>query len=451
MALSMIGAEAGQHNLDLLASAPAPEGPGVFTGALTAPFRGFTRAIDIAAEYAAEHLSPIAEQTADYWAGPDAAEWVKGQTALTKRIVNDNIRFNPQENGMVAQVLYQAGEIIPSAIVGGLVAGPAGAAATGGAVAGRERFLELRQQGVDEGTATWAGYTSGAIMAGSIALAPYYGIRTLTQVASGVGINVAAGGADRFATHTILDNTGYENVAEHYQVLDGSAIMADAIMGAAFPLAARAWNGRGWRPADKESTPSVEQTDSAFTATEQQQLGTGMPMVPDSLEGVSRMQDMQARVAEQMVAENRSINELVVGDIPPGLVNEPMLRQMRDVAALTDEVRHTDPEMSVAMRAAEDMLKNGVKDLTMADVRQAARAAEIEKGAEAQIAEDYDRFLRGSVDQVAQANPNLRVEVDGESMTVKDAVARLEEITTRSVDDAKLVNIAKACALMYGD
>lgn len=453
----MIGAEAGQHNVDLLAATPAPEGPGMFTGALTAPFRGFTRAIDVAAEYAATHLSPIAEETANYWAGPDAAKWVQGQTDLTKQIVKDNIRFNPQENGMVAQVLYQAGEVIPSAVLGGLIAGPAGAAAAGGAVSGRERFLELRERGVDEGTATIAGYTSGAVMAGSIALAPYYGLRTLTQVASGVGINVAAGGADRFVTHTILDQAGYENVAEHYQMLDGSAIMADAVMGAAFPLAARAWTSRPWRPTDKGTTPTVEQTDSAMVASEQQQLGTSMPVVPESLEGVSRVQETQASVAEQMIAGNKAVNELVVGDMPAGTINEPLLRQIRETNVLVEQAYRADPEMGAAMRAAEDMLKN-VDDLTMKGIREATptltpetQAAVAGRAAEQQLATEYDQFIRGTVDQVAKAKPDLKVEVDGQSMTVREAVARLEEMTKQSVDDAKLLNIAKACALVHGD
>lgn len=449
MALDLIDKSAGQWNLDVTSLRPVQE-PGLFSGTLEAPFLGAKRAWDIGAEYVAGTLSPMVEDAAAFWVGDSAREWVQGQTEQARQIVRDG-QYNTQQMGIVGQVLYQGSAVITSALVGGLVGGVPGAAAAAGSVSGRERYLELREQGVDEGTATWAGYASGVTMGAAVAAAPYYGLSLLTQTATGVGINVAAGAADRFTTHKILENRDYKQVAEHYQMLDGMAIAADAFLGAAFPLAARAWNAKPWNMRDRDSTPSVEQVDAALVGTEQQQLAAAAPVIPDTVEGVSKQQLEMTRIAEQLLVDGKSPFDIVVDPSITGLRNTALGRELETVATLSDEVRAADPELSMATRMADDVLKHADDFIPPQALDIEGRADTEVAQAEVRVGEGYDNFVAQVAEQVVKTDPNMRITVDGEVTTVGKLVEQLQETQKRATEDAKLLNVATACALTFGE
>lgn len=451
MALDLLDQSVGQWNFDV-----APLRPQTPTGMLDGVFgaipRGLLDVVVTAGEFLADAGGDdVAASTYGFMFGEDGRKWYKEQSEWGREWITSISRPSPQEMGTVANFLYQGSAVIGSAVAGGIAGGVPGAAAAAGTYSGRKRYQELREQGVDENTATWAGFASGATMGAAVAAAPYYGLSLLTQTATGIGINVAAGGVDRFSTHKILANRGYDQVAEHYQMLDGMAIAADAVLGAAFPLAARAWNAKPWNMRDTDGTPSVEQVDSALVGTEQQQIATAMPVIPDTVEGISKQQIEMTRVAEQLLVDGVSPFDLVIDSSITGVRNVDLGRQLETVSSLGDEVRSTDPELSMVGKMVDDVLLH-VDDFAPARVADIETRAEVEVAqAEARVSEGYDTFVAQTANEVVKTDPSMRIMVDGEVTTVGKLVEQLQETQKRAAEDAKLLNVATACALTFGE
>lgn len=568
MALSMVGQEAGQFNDDLRSAAPAPEGPGVFGSFLSALPAGATRGVYAGSTYfdrePAEDESQFSERVRQ----------ARQTSREIRQVLKYSTRMDPSTYGTASQILFQFAEIGAAGLVGSFAAGPVGGAVAAGSVAGRERYLELREQGADESAATLSGIASGALMGVGFRMAPFYGMKTVTQVGSGVGINVAAGAADRYSTHKILQGAGYDQVAEHYQALDGQAIVVDALLGAAFP----AIHKLGVRFRE----PTVEQTDAAMVATEQYQKDTSLPAYPKDNEELAVMQQKLDAAYEQLIVENRPVSQLDVGELPSGAVNESMIRQLSEAETVFRSAAKDDPELAGLYATASDALKyaddflppkrvddgalfrgiksigqsdeNGVlfttpdkaiaegyagengrvisysaeptgKTLDLSEIGSVAKMEKVydklvdlfgyarademvrnvktnnadeidvyslfrqkstidvlraegyevakfkqvgDKGSDYQTVavlrpermteqataaagQDYDMFLRSQVESITKANPEMVMTIDGERVSVKEMTTKLDEITTKAEQDAKLVNIAKACALTFGE
>lgn len=419
------------------------EGPqeeiGTFSGSLSAIPLGAKRGLlDLPAEALANFASPYLEDAAQYWFGDNAKEWVAGQTELTREIVRKGQRTQ-QEMGTVGRLLYSASSVVTAAGVGGFALGPAGAyagtaaaMAAGGAVTGRERFLELKDQ-VDEDTATKASYVAAGTMAVGIGLAPYYGIRALTQVASGIGMNVGVGMADRYGTSRILEEAGYSKTAEHYKTLDGMSIAADAVLGAAFPFAARAWRGL-----------NTVDIDAALAYTEARQADTSMPSLP------GRPQDIEAQAAaidnikEQMFADGKSVYDIVTPPIHDGAPNAKLAGEQMLAAKMLDDYIAADPEMA----AFRDIKAEDFDIPTGRSIENVA--AKTEGEVQTKVAEDYDAFLSQSAVKIAADRPDAQVSVDGVLVKAADLETRFKEEATAAQQESTLVRIATACAISRG-
>lgn len=438
MALSMVGQEAGQFNDDLRSVAPAPEGPGMFSGLLSAIPAGVTRGVYVG--------STLFDREQDRENEAQFSERVR-QARQTSRDVRETLKYStkmdPATYGTASQIVFQFAELGAAALAGSAAGGPVGGSVAAGAVAGRERFLELQEQGVDESAATLSGIASGVLAGVGFRLAPFYGMKTITQVASGVGINVAAGAADRYSTHKILQGAGYDQVAEHYQALDGQAMVVDALLGAAFP----AIHKLGARLRE----PTVDQTDAAMVATEQYQKDTSLPAYPRDNEELGVMQQKLDAAYEQLIVENRPVSQLDIGELPSGAVNESMIQRISEAETVFRSAVKDDPELAGLHDLASDALKYADDFLPpkRVDVEPAPVPPQGEQAAAA--GQDYDMFLRSQTENIARTMPDMVMTIDGERVSVKELTTKLDEITTKAEQDAKLVNIAKACALTFGE
>lgn len=135
--------------------------------------------------------------------------------------------------GMAAQVIHGLGRFVP-AIGASFIGGPVvGAAAAAGSTY-EQSYQDALAKGVDEQTARTVAAEQSGFNAVGMGLPAAVGGRLATRLLSGVGINTAFGGLNRFAVGETLEENGYADMAKQYRVFDGQAILIDSVLGAAF-------------------------------------------------------------------------------------------------------------------------------------------------------------------------------------------------------------------------
>jgi hypothetical protein len=146
-----------------------------------------------------------------------------------------DLRPDPAEVGIVGQILGEAAAVLPRTVVGTVLAGPAGGALAAGAPAGYSGKQVAMAEGIDESTATYKGLIDAATVGvGAFLPAARFVGPVLGDAAIAVGANVGLGMAGRGATGALLESNGYHLQAEQYKAMDGTAIITDAVLGAAF-------------------------------------------------------------------------------------------------------------------------------------------------------------------------------------------------------------------------
>ncbi|HBT3815116.1 TPA: hypothetical protein MBK60_000117 [Klebsiella pneumoniae] len=179
--------------------------------------------------------------------------------------------------GMAAQVIHGLGQFAP-AIGASVIGGPVvGAAAAAGSTY-EQSYQDALAKGVDEQTARTVAAEQSGFNAVGMGLPAAVGGRLATRLLSGVGINTAFGGLNRFAVGETLEENGYADMAKQYRVFDGQAILIDSVLGAAFGgahhFAARgnSVDSRADAPptVDEGTTPPQDATVTAETAPAQE-------------------------------------------------------------------------------------------------------------------------------------------------------------------------------------
>ena len=280
---------------------PDPREAGVFDGALASPFVGIKHAWDIGAAGLADAVMP----TLDKYTPEAASDWFKEQRSVAFQSMKDT-RADPMNMGAVAQVGHALGSVLTMGLAGGLIAGPVGAAAAIGGGSMYDKYKELRDQKVDEATALDVAGVTGAVMAASAALPAFMGKTITTQVLSGIGMNVPLGLVERGGSSELLENAGYAEMAKHYKALDGAAIAVDVVLGAAFPLGARAL---------RKNVP-VAEVDAAMDANRTIANDNVHPALPGTLEDAAAVKAAEDSFAKQLLEEGKSLEEI---DVPRGL------------------------------------------------------------------------------------------------------------------------------------
>lgn len=243
------------------------------------------------------------------------------------------LRPDPATTGMLGQVLYGVGKILPQAVAGGLVAGPVGAAGLVATTQGIEETKRLESEGVDDSTATKAGVVEGITQGVGVVIPASMGTRLATRLATGTALNVTLGGVSRGSTGAILRANGYHDMAEQYRVLDGAALLTDAILGSAF--GAMGGHGKKGEPAhDPINDNHPGDLDLGLAANDVRQFEL------DSSPGIPT--DIETRNAHTK-AMDTGINQLLAGrdvDVGDTLENTTFL------------TRPGNPEINAAFKEA---------------------------------------------------------------------------------------------------
>ncbi|WP_275144468.1 hypothetical protein [Citrobacter freundii] len=239
-------------------------------------------------------VSPIAKFVNENTSINDtSAEYIDEQRKLAEQQVK---RLTPDAatTGTAGQVLNGLFDMGGQAVVGTLLAGPAGGAAAVTALQGFSEFEKLTAQGVDFRTAQEAGLVQG-ITAGAGTLIPMSlglraggalaesvgaqlartgesavrnvaatAVRAAPDIAYAAGTNIAFGMAQRGLTAKTLRDGGYNEMAAQYDVFDRQSIAIDAVLGMAFGGVGRFLNTRGESAATPEFSPA--EVDAALSA-----------------------------------------------------------------------------------------------------------------------------------------------------------------------------------------
>ena len=239
-------------------------------------------------------VSPIAKFVNENTSINDtSAEYIAEQRKLAEQQVK-SLTPDAATTGTAGQVLHGLFDMGGQAVVGTLLAGPAGGAAAVTALQGFSEFERLTAQGVDFRTAQESGLVQG-ITAGAGTLIPMSlglraggalaesvgaqlarsgesavrnvaatAVRAAPDIAYAAGTNIAFGMTQRGLTAKTLRDGGYDEMANQYDVFDRQSIAIDAVLGVAFGGVGRFLNARG----ENATTPtfSPAEVDAALAA-----------------------------------------------------------------------------------------------------------------------------------------------------------------------------------------
>ena len=269
------------------------------------------------------------------------------------RGLSKGLNPDPRVTGTGANIIQGFGKAVTEFTAGGLAGGPLGGASLLGASEGYGRYQDLRDQGVDEDTATKAG-TLEALTAGGSALLPMSlpakwlaGLtRTGTlgvQALAGSAINTSFGVASRYGAAQILEDAGYPALAAQQKPIDEQNMLADAITGLFFGVHA-GWHGlKGLTKADID--PAI--LDAAKVVQDRAEVAARAP-------GVSL--DMSSAAVHRQALED-SLGSLLQGkDVDLAHLDTDgaaFARPEIDPTAVADIIRQHFTESGVLDDAAE--------------------------------------------------------------------------------------------------
>lgn len=266
------------------------------------------------------------------------------------------LRPDPEEVGVVGQILGEAAAILPRTVAGTVVAGPIGGAVAAGAPAGYSSKQVGMAEGLDESTATLKGVLDattvgiGAIMPAARFVGPVLG-----DAAIAVGANVGLGAAGRGLTAQLLEGGGYTAQAAQYRAMDGTAMATDAILGAAFFGIGRAGMRR----------PTTRQVEAALTERTAQHFDVdtapGAPINPRS--AVAHQEALKAAIDQLQRGEPVVLPESIhSADFLRSVDDAPPIAPSRD-QALASAREDLSPKLRVELEQEAAGILPNVKDI----------------------------------------------------------------------------------------
>lgn len=425
---------------------------GLFDGALSSPFVGLKHAWDIGA---AALGTAVSEADLFENFGDGGIEAYIDRSAEDARQIMRKTRADPTTMGMVAQGIHGFVSIIPAAIVGGITAGPAGAAAMVSASTGFDKYDELRGQGVDHDTALQGAAITGTVMGVGTALAPYYGSKLVTQLATGLGLNVGAGVAERAGTKEVLETAGYDKIAQQYEAWDKTAVGVDAIIAAGLVFGGRYMRGRVPQQA----------TDDAMAGRK------GLAERTGGAELGTTSQAIDANLARAELADEQFLNGTLPRDMvlppehPSNVVNpkiaDDVVAAAKGTEAIAADAGRTVDDVTASHRIADELIAGETAAVKAADeiplVKEegaagpediAKQQAEAQQTAAKMTPEEYAHL---EAKAMVERNPDMVVTDDnGNVMRAKDVLAKADEEFRNGEMDASLHNVAVNCLLSHG-
>lgn len=188
----------------------------------------------------------------------DSGEAFSSEAGTGFRATARSFAPDPQSAGQAEQLLFGLTRFATKAVGYSLAAGPVPGAVLTGADEGMTEAERLKAEGVDIDTRTKVGAVAGAVAGISVAM-PIAG-KTLRQTA---GLVVAGGPggfvAQQAASKAILENAGYDKLADQYDPFDPVGLAVSTLVPAAFgAYAMRGARARATSPAPADPAAARE-------------------------------------------------------------------------------------------------------------------------------------------------------------------------------------------------
>lgn len=333
---------------------------------------------------------------------------------------------DPITTGVVGQTLHGLTSGLTRFLMGARVGGPVGGALAVGASEGYATSAQAEKDNIDPATRRAMAVASG-LMSGAGALLPG-GVtgKLVTRVVSGAAIQETAGLAQRGMLHSILAENGYKAQAEQYKMLDGQAMLTDAVLGSAFGIL---------HPAHGTVNPDV--VDAALSSADALHVEHSAPGIPvDPVSRTNNVDNLTAH-AEAMIS-GVDMPEVKPVDTIRNPAQDEL--QARASQAVDDVVQETTGEPVASPEKATE---------TLGAVREPAPAIEIPSG----VMGNVDSALAENVKTPTQAVSDLTTalktlkETEG---TDEQAHATARAIVARA-DEQGWASVAKQAAMRAGE
>lgn len=195
-----------------------------------------------------------------------------GQTMnreATAKAIAD-LRPNPHQDGVAAQVLHSLGDVLTRATVGSVAAGPFGSAGTVGLSEEYSSRVVSESEGIDPVTAQKKSVVD-AVTTGAGVLIPGSNIvkGKAADALLTIGGNVLLGISGRAANRQILESGGYTKQAQQHDPFDPVAIATDTLLGGGF------WGLSRFTHARAESQMQGSESDAVRTKLNGQHYAEG--------------------------------------------------------------------------------------------------------------------------------------------------------------------------------
>lgn len=195
-----------------------------------------------------------------------------GQTMnreATAKAIAD-LRPNPHQDGVAAQVLHSLGDVLTRATVGSVAAGPFGGAGTVGLSEEYSSRVVSESEGIDPVTAQKKSVVD-AVTTGAGVLIPGSNIvkGKAADALLTIGGNVLLGISGRAANRQILESGGYTKQAQQHDPFDPVAIATDTLLGGGF------WGLSRFTHARAESQMQGSESDAVRTKLNGQHYAEG--------------------------------------------------------------------------------------------------------------------------------------------------------------------------------
>lgn len=401
-------------------------------------------------------VSPIAKFVNENTSINDtSAEYIAEQRKLAEQHVK-LLTPDAATTGTAGQVLHGLFDMGGQAVVGTLLAGPAGGAAAVTSLQGFSEFERLTAQGVDFRTAQESGLVQG-ITAGAGTLIPMSlglraggalaesvgaqlarsgesavrnvaatAVRAVPDIAYAAGTNIAFGMAQRGLTAKTLRDGGYSEMANQYDVFDRQSIAIDAVLGVAFGGVGRFLNARGESAATPEFSPAEVDAALAANASHHAEIDVA-PGVPVNV--LSRDAHIQAlQKAMNDVSQGRAVDVASIAE-PASFSDVPGRRNL--IAQSIDEVLFQADEGSAARavetRALEEqaaqVLPRGDRQVYQSEIANSQRIID-------NLTEQRNQILseepKGSGKELAQSRAEKQSRLRDIDQRITEAQGRLE-------------------------
>ena len=239
--------------------------------------------------------------------------WLDATAAENRRLVRDEYTPDPEKTSMAAQVLYGVSNGLAKygmAAAVGAAAGPASIAVTPvvfGASVGINETQKLKDEGVDDETATKAGMVSGAMNAFWGGVPGAFGRSIKAKVLTGASLGAFTSYNEMGAIKTVLENADYSKLALKYDPTDPVGMGVNALVGGLMgPVSAGAsWKTRGSKTAkpaeaDAPELTDVDVEDAARYRATQIAAEANLPIDHGNAEQVREAHQAEATAREQI-------------------------------------------------------------------------------------------------------------------------------------------------------